>query len=65
MEADRIKQLREMKGITQTELAEAIGKSRSYICRIEAKNRDIKVTDLKKIADYFSCTIEYLMGRNK
>ena len=59
-----LKELREEKGISQSELARNIGASRSAICRYEKGeiSPDIKVA--KKIADTFGVTVEKLSGSN-
>lgn len=60
---DRVKYLREKKGITQEELAQKLGKkSKSTVAHIETGNRDIPrsmVVELAKILEVSPC---YLMG---
>ena len=44
--------IREKKEKTQDEIAEAIGKSRSYICKIERGDRKRKSVPLKSLRDF-------------
>ena len=61
--ADRIKELRTEKGITQTELAKRLGnKDKSTISKIESKGNDISLKDIKRIAEVLDTTPSYLMG---
>ncbi len=60
---EKIKELRLEKGITQAELAEAIGIDKSTIAKYETDDREPKVYILCKIADYFGVTLDYLAGR--
>lgn len=57
-----LKELRELKGITQTELAKNIGASRSSICRYEKGEMSPDIRVAKKIADSLGTTVEYLSG---
>ncbi len=61
---DRLKKLREEKNITQKELGIIVGVSDRVIGYYEANNRFPKdETILKKFADYFDCSLDYLLGR--
>lgn len=57
--------LREMKGVTMQEVGDAIGRSKSWVQRVEKGTRNIKMTDLTVLADYFGCSVAYLIGRDK
>ena len=59
---NRIRDLREKRGITQEELAGAIGKTHSTIARYELGNRRINVDTIRRMCDYFGCSMGYLMG---
>ncbi len=56
----RIKDIREEKGISQTSLSLAIGKSTSYISDIEAQSKTAKynIKSLNLIAIAFGCSIK-------
>lgn len=60
--ADRLKQLREIRGITQDQLAEAIGVTRQSLSRYEYGERTPNATVLHDIAVYFDVTLDYLLG---
>lgn len=70
MFADKLKELRKAKGMTQTELASEIGISNASLSSYEVGARKPKDTkQWRKIADYFGVTVDYLMneqddGRN-
>jgi len=59
----RLKELREQRGISQTELANFLGVVRSTICQYEKGNRMPDSNILGKLADYFGVTVDYLLGR--
>ncbi len=59
----RVKEARERKGLSQTELAELMGyKSRSSINKIESGERDIPRSSLIQLAEKLDVTPQYLMG---
>lgn len=66
MFGETLKKLRESRGISQDELAKAIGVSKSSIGMYEQGKRTPQGTSdtLKKLADYFYVTIDYLLGYN-
>lgn len=60
----RLKELRENKKLTQSELAHILQISPSSIGMYEQGRREPDSTTLKKIANYFNVTIDYLLGNN-
>jgi len=62
---DRIKALREERGIRQIDLAEAIGVSLSAVSGYELNTRTPRIDILTKIADYFGVTPNYLLGEDE
>lgn len=63
--ARRLVQLRKSKGLTQTQLAEKLGTSRSNIANYEAGVSVEPRDNMKRaIADYFGVTIDYLLGHS-
>jgi repressor LexA len=59
---ERVKQLRQQKGMTQEELASRLGyKSKSSVAHIE-NGRDIPRSMVVKLADILNTTPAYLMG---
>ncbi len=61
----RIRALRKKAGITQRELAEAVGVSREFITVLEAGYRIPTVTTLCGIAEKLNVTIDYLIYGDK
>ena len=56
----RIKELRHKSGLTQVELADKLGLSRSYLADIEAGNRNVGLENLKVLADGFDLNLSEL-----
>lgn len=59
----RLKELREEKGLLNKELAKEINVEPATITNWEKGNRTPKEDLLIKIADYFDCSLDYLLGR--
>jgi transcriptional regulator with XRE-family HTH domain len=59
----RIKQLRLEKKLTQKELGDIIGVAHNAIANYEIGGRSPDYSILSKLADYFECTVDYLLGR--
>ena len=57
----RLKELREIKGVTQQEIAKAIGCSTNNYSRYERGEREPDVYYLIKIADYYGVSVDYLI----
>ena len=60
---NRIKELRENKGISQAALAKYSGVVRSAMCQYESGARQIPDAIKIKLADYFGVSVDYLLGR--
>ena len=60
---ERIRELREERGLTQKELAEAIGVDRTAIAKYESGASGAKSEMLEKLANYFGVTTDYILGR--
>lgn len=58
----RIKQLREKRGLIQEILAYELGITQQMLSKYERDILCIKVDVLKKIAEYFNVTTDYLLG---
>ena len=61
----RIKTLREEKGMSQAELAAALGCSRMTINNYETEKRIPDIEFAMNLANYFNVTVEYLSGRTE
>ena len=59
----RLKEIRKSKGISQLKLALDLNTSQNTISRYETGEREPSITELKKIADYFVISIDYLLER--
>jgi len=59
---DRLKDLRTEKDLLQKELAEKIGVKRTAVSGWECGTREPSISNLVKLANYFGCTIGYLIG---
>jgi transcriptional regulator with XRE-family HTH domain len=62
--SEKITQLRKEKGLSQTDLAKAIGASREAISKYERGEAIPSVEVAAKIADVFEVTIDFLTGKN-
>lgn len=61
---ERIRLLREELGLTQRELADAIGIDRTAIAKYESGASGAKSEMLEKLATFFGVTTDYLLGRS-
>ena len=59
----RIRLLRRSKGVTQTELGQAIGVGKTTISNYETGYSSPDTETLSKMAQYFNVTTDYLLGR--
>ena len=62
MFAERIKKLRKEAGITQAELGKICGLSKGTVAMWEVGQREVTFDTLRKLADYFGVTADYLLG---
>ena len=62
MGADRIKQLRKQKGLTQKEMAEAVGVGVSTVAMWESGKRTPSFKLLNDLSDLFDKSIDYILG---
>ena len=60
--AERLKELRQEKGLSIHELANEVKISVASLCRWENGQSDVKGYHLIMLAKYFGVTIDYLMG---
>ena len=62
--AERIKQLRKKKGISQSELAELIGVKTNTVSTWERGTRKPDFEALNLLSNYFEVSFEYILGSN-
>jgi transcriptional regulator with XRE-family HTH domain len=60
---DRLRKVREEKGLSQVQLAEKAGLQPSAVSHFEMGRRSPSFDNLKRLADALSVTIDYLIGR--
>ena len=58
---NRIKELRQKRGLTQTRLGEIIGVQQSAIRKYEYAEIDTPLSKLLALADYFNVSVDYLL----
>lgn len=58
---ERIKQIREKKGLTQDQLAEAAGISKGFLSDVENNNKNISSQYLLRIANTLGASVDYLL----
>ncbi len=63
MIAKTLKSLRFEKGLSQKELSEKLNIGQATIACYENGKREPHITSLKAYADFFECSIDYLVGR--
>ncbi|MCW8916514.1 MAG: helix-turn-helix domain-containing protein [Magnetovibrio sp.] len=61
--AQRLKEARELRGLSQTELAKRSNLQPSAISHFETKTRRPSFENLRKLADALDVTTDYLLGR--
>lgn len=60
----RIKELREEKNLTQEDVSKALNTTRTNIGRWEKGENEPTSGFLIKLADFFECSVDYLLGRS-
>lgn len=61
--ADRIKQIREEKGLSQEDLAKRLGlKDKSSVCRVEKQGDNVTTRSIKRYAEALNTSIPRIMG---
>lgn len=60
---DRLKKLRKEKKLSQQELADKLGINRSTYARYETSTTEPDYETLRKLADFFGVTVDYILGR--
>lgn len=60
--AQRLKDLREDRDLTQEDIAKVIGTSQSYYAQYENGKRELPFTRAIEIAKFYNVSIDYLAG---
>ena len=58
-----LKEIRAKNRVSQNDLAEKVGVSAPYICRVEKGNQVLSLSLAIDIADYFDISLDELVGR--
>lgn len=58
----RLKEIRKAKKISQVKLGMDLSMSQNTISRYETGKREPSIEELKRIADYFGVSVDYLLG---
>lgn len=61
----RLKELREKMGLSQRDLAEEIGVSQGTIGNWESGTREPNFETVRKLAEYFSVSTDFLLGNQR
>ena len=64
MKLERMRELREEKGLTKTELAKYLEVTQKTYSRYENDERSIPLEKLIHLADFYQTTLDYLVGRS-
>lgn len=62
---NRIKEIRQEKNLSQTDIAKALGVTRQAISLYEKGDREPKLETWRKLADFFGVSVPYLQGISK
>lgn len=60
---DRLKELRNNKGLSQKELTDRLKLNRSTYARYETSTTQPDFETLKKLADFYDVSVDYILGR--
>lgn len=61
----RLRKLRKEKGLSQYKAAEKLGFSRGKLANYEQGTREPDYETLQKLADFYDCSTDYLLGRSE
>lgn len=61
--SNRLQKMRERRRISRSVMSELCGLSKSVISKYERGERQPKLETLVILADFFECSIDYLVGR--
>lgn len=62
--ASNIKEARQIKNVSQEQLAEMIDVNQAFVSQLERGVRVPTVAMLEQIADVLGCSLDYLVGRD-
>lgn len=59
----RLRDLREIHNLSQTQVAQVLGMSQTGYSKYETGENDIPTVVLIKLADFYKTSVDYLLGR--
>ena len=59
---ERLKELREERGLSKSGLAKLLGKEPKTICRWEDGEKDLGADNIILLCQFFNCSADYLLG---
>ncbi|MEW6030341.1 MAG: helix-turn-helix domain-containing protein [Chloroflexota bacterium] len=59
---ERLRQARKEKGLTQIEVADALGKHQSFVAKCESGERRIDIVELSEFASLYGKTMDFFLG---
>ncbi len=62
---EKLKSLRKENGLTQTELAKKLNIGQTTVAAYENGTHEPQIFSLIAYADYFGCTVDFLVGRDE
>ena len=62
---ERMRELREDRDLTQTQVAKIINKSQQGYNHIEMGRAELKIDDLIKLCDYYNVSADFFIGRKE
>ena len=63
--ADRLRELRKSKGLSQSELAKRLNVAKSTVSMLEVGSRKPSWELMEQIADFFNVDLDYLLGKEE
>lgn len=60
---EKLKEIRKQHNLTQQQIAEYLGVTQSTYAYYETGRNEPDLETLKKIADFYKCSTDYLLGR--
>lgn len=61
--SDRLHTLRKISNVSQQQLADHLGLTKSSVSRMESAQRAASIEVIYQLAEYFDVSIDYLVGR--
>lgn len=61
--AERLRELRKSKGVTQVEIAQVLNLTQKSYSRYETADNEPSLGTLNTLADFFEVSTDYLLGR--